>query len=833
VSTVRLRAPAEERASGGIPARRAVIRWAWRLFRREWRQQILVLALLTVAVAAMAAFVSVGYHVPAPREARFGAADQLIRLTGADPGTDPRKLDADVAAAREWFGAIEVIEHRAAAIPGSVNTVDYRAQDPHGRYGAAMLRLLAGRYPAGAGEVAVTEEVAKTFHLHIGDRLNRDGQDRAVVGLVENPTDLLDEFALVSPGQAGRPDSVTILLDASSDRFDAFRLSDGRRPSMVETRQLDEQAFSAAVILVLATVGLLLVCLVAAAGFAVVAQRRLRQFGMIAAVGATERHLRLVMLANGALVGAVAAAVGTTLGVLGWIAVASRLEGIVAHRIDRLDAPWWAIGAGMVLAVATATAAAWQPARSVARISIVRALSGRPPRPRPAHRSAALAGLLAVIGVGCLVLADQKRVPLIIAGAAATALGMLLIGPLAIRVLAAAGRRSPVGTRLALRDLARYQARSGAALAAISLALGIAVTIAVSATAAKDPATQGNLAANQLLFRLGDDQTTHVPVRTAAQLQSLAARVGQHAASLDQAEVSALQVAIDPAIPVEPGEGGGPAGRMAMFLGKVEWDANGRAVSLSNTGPPVVPYVATPAVLDRYGIEPGAISANTDILTARAGLEGFEFLNFVKRWVLHPNIQNSASLPTYTSLPTTLITPEAVRRLGLEPAQAGWLVEAREPLTDEQIEAARQMAAETGITMEVRDQQRSLAQLRTGATAAGTLLALGILAMTVGLIRSETAGDLRTLTATGAASRTRRTLTAATAGALALLGAILGTLGAYAALTAWHHDQIGTLSRVPILYLAVITAGLPLAATAAGWLLAGREPPALARQPLE
>jgi putative ABC transport system permease protein len=119
-----------------------VIRWAWRLLRREWRQQILVLALLTLAVAA---------------------------------------------------------------VPGSVDTVDFRAQDPHGRYGAAMLRLLEGRYPTGAGDIAVTDEVAKTFKLHLGDRFDRDGHDRTVVGLVENPTDLLDEFTLVSPGQAGRP----------------------------------------------------------------------------------------------------------------------------------------------------------------------------------------------------------------------------------------------------------------------------------------------------------------------------------------------------------------------------------------------------------------------------------------------------------------------------------------------------------------------------------------------------------------------------------------------------------------------------------------------------
>jgi len=39
-----------------------------------------------------------------------------------------------------------------------------------------------------------------------------------------------------------------------------------------------------------ATVFLLLASLVAAAGFAVIAQRRLRQLGMLAAVGGTQKH---------------------------------------------------------------------------------------------------------------------------------------------------------------------------------------------------------------------------------------------------------------------------------------------------------------------------------------------------------------------------------------------------------------------------------------------------------------------------------------------------------------------------------------------------------------
>jgi putative ABC transport system permease protein len=125
-----------------------------------------------------------------------------------------------------------------------------------------------------------------------------------------------------------------------------------------------------------------------------------------------------------------------------------------------------------------------------------------------------------------------------------------------------------------------------------------------------------------------------------------------------------------------------------------------------------------------------------------------------------------------------------------------------------------------------------LRTLRSGATAVGMLLALGILAMTIGLIRSETAGDLRTLTAAGASSATRRTVTATTAGALALLGVALGTIAAYAVLIAGFGD--GTdFSNVPVAQLLVIAAGTPLAAFAAGWLLAGRQPPGIARQPIE
>ena len=121
----------------------------------------------------------------------------------------------------------------------------------------------------------------------------------------------------------------------------------------------------------------------------------------------------------------------------------------------------------------------------------------------------------------------------------------------------------------------------------------------------------------------------------------------------------------------------------------------------------------------------------------------------------------------------------------------------------------------------------------TIATAAGAVLALAILALTVGLIRSEGARDLRTLTAAGATSGIRRTLTAVTAGAVALLGALLGVVGAYIALSALFHDDLGYLGDVPVLYLLLILVGVPLTATVAGWLIGWREPPALARPVIE
>jgi putative ABC transport system permease protein len=399
-----------------------------------------------------------------------------------------------------------------------------------------------------------------------------------------------------------------------------------------------------------------------------------------------------------------------------------------------------------------------------------------------------------------------------------------------------------VAPRLALRDLARYQARSGAALAAITLALGIAATFVVTAAAEQKrmndriAADLPNVTDRQIRVyssRTQEPELIPFPLETPADQARSAAIVDRISARLDQATVVPLEKAYEPGDrPIVTFEGD----RALVSIGLSRRDGPEHWSRGSDV------YVATPALLRHLGIDPGAIDPGTDFLAdATVPVDRLGLLKLGElRMLPVTNVQRIDSRELFGTggqdagtIPASFVTEEGLRRHGWKQASAGWLIESSSPLTGDQIAAARELAAEAGLTIETQRERRSLATPMAIATAAGAILALAILAMTVGLVRSEAAADLRTLTAIGANSRIRRTLTAATAGSLALLGAILGVAGAYVAIAALYHDDLGYLSDVPVLYLALAVIGVPLVAAAAGWLLAGREPPAVARAVIE
>jgi putative ABC transport system permease protein len=632
----------------------------------------------------------------------------------------------------------------------------------------------------------------------------------------------------------------------------------------------------ATIVLVVAVLGLILIGLVAVTGFAVMAQRRLRALGMLGALGATDRHVRLVMVTDGLAVGVIGTLIGAAIGFLAWIAYAPRLQRMVEHRVALSDLPWWAIAVAMALAVVTATAASWRPARAAARVPVVAALSGRLTSPRASRRSAVPGIVLLAVGLGCLASAGGWAG---VGGVLATVLGGLLLGPVVVGVPAVVSRRAPVAVRLALRDLRRYRARSGPALAAITFVVLLAVLTSVLASARSSSplAFDGpDLPSNQLIVYEphdpGSGYTGAGPQPTPAARHALRANVTSLARSFHARFVveldSAGRLRPTPCLsstascfgPVPPIRAGFSTNQRATLWQSTSTGTLTRVEAARKDGANYqgALYVATPTLLRDYGIKPAQIEPDTDIITSRRGLGSVPDLDLLgpgnilrratpdghviaeshdcipARCIRGPKIQTFGSLPSGTSAPNTLITEHAVHALREHMVANGWLIEMARPLTPAQKNAARQIALAAEARIETSNGKPDLATIRAGATAASIILALAVLALTVNLIRSEAASDLRILTAAGASSTTRRTMAGATAGILALLGALLGTTVAYLGLIAWAHNSLGsTLGPVPVAELIAIVAGLPLAATISGWLLAGGEPRAIARQPLE
>jgi putative ABC transport system permease protein len=267
-------------------------------------------------------------------------------------------------------------------------------------------------------------------------------------------------------------------------------------------------------------------------------------------------------------------------------------------------------------------------------------------------------------------------------------------------------------------------------------------------------------------------------------------------------------------------------------------------------------YVATPQLLAAYGIRESEIDPNADILTSRPGLSGVSGLDLqfasnkhgpvntnsgctvAAGYLAHPVIEELGALPAGTSAPNTVITEHAMDEFHISTSTMDWLVQGNQPFTASQISNAELTASASQLSVESKNDEPTSSAVVNTATLFGVLIALAVLAMSVGLVRSETASDLRTLAATGASSHTRRALTAVTAGALGFLGALLGVLGGYIGMIGWLRSNslnggIAALGNVPIGDLLFILLAMPAFAAVVGWLFAGREPASMAHQAIE
>jgi putative ABC transport system permease protein len=329
---------------------------------------------------------------------------------------------------------------------------------PHGHFNSPLLSLVSGTYPAGPGQVALTSQVAGLYGAHVGGTWQAAGTTWRVTGIVQDPGNLADEFALVAPGQVPHPSQVIMLLGSSPAVQHAIS-SGTTLPGLPAAATFVFPPGSsvgpppATIVLVVEVLGLVFIGLLSVAGFSVMAQRRVRALGMLSAVGATERHLRLVMIVNGLAVGVAAAVAGAALGFAAWFAYVPTLQQATGHVVDAANLPWWAFAIGVALAIATSVLASRRPAKTIAQVPVVAALSGRPAPPKPVHRSALPGVIVFAAGLACLAFTGglaglgggggpggghaQEHALLLLAGLVAVIAGIVLLAPLAISVLTA------------------------------------------------------------------------------------------------------------------------------------------------------------------------------------------------------------------------------------------------------------------------------------------------------------------------------------------------------------------------------------------------------------
>lgn len=786
----------------GGPGRRAVLRWAWRLARREVRGQLLLVTLLTVAGAISVGGLTAAHQLAGAADmGDFGTASEVLDFTQ----TDERSLALDVPAAQSRFGTVDVVRRQKLSVPGLFEPVELRQQAVPGHFTRPLVAVVGGRLPTAPDQVALAPDLATIMSSALGHDVRLGGRDLRVVGLVENPADLDDSFALVTQLPGG-PDSASFYLDAPTGSVEGFSPPSGAT-AVVQTRSYGTVALADGAALVASGVLLLLVALVAVAGFSVVAQRRLPQLGLLAATGATRHQLGWVMTGTGALIGTFSAMAGAALALVAWPLAAGRLEPLLSFRIDATEIPWPFVAASLALTICAATTAASWPARELLALPITEALSGRPHRSGPRTTAQQwVAPMLLLGGLAALWLSGPldsvTSLLLTVAGAGLVIAATVAAGPLGIATAGRLGASVSVAVRLSGRDLARHRRRSGAALGALSLIVALAVATVVTTSSAVYAADEGNLSDRQVMLRVGEipsrGDVAPIPERSPQEVARLDTAAADIARQLGGATVTSVDVAVIPNLDIVGAEG------LPVAVLTVD-DGGGfhRVVDLL--------YVASGQLLDRYG---SSVDGGQPFLTNRT--EPGLMLEPIRPEPVRP-VRLKAG---YSSVPGSFITRGEVTRRGWSSARAGWLIEAEGAVTAERFDAVRGLAAAAGITAERRAQQGNLARARDAATALALLASLALVAMMVGLMRAEAAGDRAVLVALGTSRRQQRDLAAATAGTLAVAAVGLGTGIAYLSLLAQNSDQLGRLLPVPAGHLATLCLGLPLVAVVGSRALA-------------
>ncbi len=499
---------------------------AWRDALRHKGRSALVLVMISLpvlAVSAAAVVIRTADVTGIERADReLGAADARIRTEGRGrivQSPDPREygwgqrgeLDTEhpltESEVHQVLGAgarlVPITSGWARARLGDrvveLSTTGVDLSDPLAR---GLFDLESGHLPQQPGEVLVNDAtIAKG--VSVGDRLDLEGEELTIVGVGRDATYRDRPVVIGSPDELGSDGSNVRewLVDAGPVSWSQVRelnevgavvtsravLADPPEvASMAEQMGYDTgRNEMVAVVVLIVVMALIEVVLLAGPAFAVGARRHSRTLALIAASGGTPAQARRVILGSGLVLGLVASGLGLVLGIVtGWalLPLVQRFDGV---WFGPFELPWPYLVAITVFGLVAAVLASVVPAWLASRQDVVAVLAGRRGDRKPRASTPVLGLVLLGVGIASsaygAVTSDSGNGALWIAGSAiVSVLGMILVVPVAVAAAARASRRLPLSARYAARDAARHRTRTVPAVAAVAatvagvVALGIA-----------------------------------------------------------------------------------------------------------------------------------------------------------------------------------------------------------------------------------------------------------------------------------------------------------------------------------------------------------------------
>jgi putative ABC transport system permease protein len=729
-----------------------------------------------------------------------------------------------------------------------------------GSAGEAQLRLETGRLATKADEVAVTTAVAERLgfmhlgRLRSGSTLRVDGGAAAtVVGVADERTDTSAQALYVAAGSTvatTKPATTWLVTFPPAVRDDPVAISTAaavlsesglagnfRDPILhpelypdsggsPDRTQLDALALGA----VFVAFGLVEVVLLAGAAMSVGVRRQAREIGLLGAIGGDRRDIRRLVLTQTLAYSVTGAVLAVPVGLLG--AVAARP---IAERVANRDmcdlglAPlhWLALAGFGVLG---GLVAGWWPARGVAKLPTVDALTGRLGDPRMAVRVPVKRFVVAGLGIATSLAVgtwlftavrsfdtDQTStvvVPMLalIAGLATTTLALAaLMSPL----LGLVGRRVgrlPLATRFAVRDLGRQRSRTAPAAAAVMVA--VAAALGISFILAGTDAHERRI--YQPWLPVGDmslyapdragslDQVTAVAV--AAVPGSRIVHVPTITSTVKHDETSEgyvppLVAALPSRLQYVPEVGTSfelALGERDLLRHVLPDDADrilallaqGRAVLLSDD-PSItsVGLIRTPTD-DSADAMSGRVTAAFDRTLPVTGMR-------------------PSSRSSLLSDGTVLISPSMLRDLRLRTETGITLVVPPGPIDAATVDEVRAKVEQRGgnLHAELGYVSRLPATMLIAAGIAA-FLAIAATVISLALVQSEGRADLATLAAVGADPSRRRLITFWQALTIAVVGGVTGTmLGGF---VAFASRPLAGYIAVPWLPVLLVTVVLPI-----------------------